>query len=279
MCITVRPSFLNNTITGIFFSEKDKNHYLIYQNTATNESTDTPGNCMPLYIRGTNAEAINTQDFKGFAKEIVDKYIIKLDEGSRSRGVVSKGGTITLQICGDYEILFCSGANREDIKNSFSLVSEDKRTIISDELLDFYLKRFDDCTLVLCFFNNTTAKVMDPILIKYKPTDFEYAIIPGADSHDGTPPKREMIERNHFLITGYDKDVINNYENKYSGPMYQVLKDSFNVPDFLRNMYFFVNTDFQYGKHLNGDWQVYFNEEINIFGHKTNINLQFAEIE
>ncbi len=238
MCITSGPANLSDT--KIMSIKLDEEYHLIaYSNSVENYSKHT--NSMILAVPGTltQTDFYDTTLYAKFLEEIEEFRKPRTKSISRSIDPESDDLSFENFQIGMYNIFLSNSA--ELIDKAIGELPEDKRPIISTELLDFFKNHYAGWSFVVCVFDNAKKIDAQPIMFKYKPFDKDMLFFPGMDSHDGNAPNLEAKVRvDHYLIS----------ELKGVGEM--EFSSQTLVPDILQNLEL-------YGVHeqtikQNGDW-------------------------
>ncbi len=199
MCISTAPAELNSTKIGFVADFTTKLHHLFYANSVQNLS-DGP-NAMILPIPGVIQKIHDTTDFGNFMEDIA-RHFAPVYRGTKLGTGISKG--VSIVEVGAYTVLSCDSIDPEAIAKALQLVPENKRPTISADLLNWYRDFYGSkANLAICCFDSKQLTKAQPIWIEYKPKDFEMGFMPGADSHDGTPPRMGvLVDRDHQLFFG-----------------------------------------------------------------------------
>lgn len=211
MCITLEDSKMNGTTVGGTVNYKARTHIMLYKNNVKNLSGGP--NAMVLPIMGKVLKVTDTTHFNNFMDEIVQQ----LSETRGAKGMM-RGSIKTYQV-GAYTILEAENATPKAIIKAIDKLKPHQRPAMKDELLKWYKEHYGNPTLLLCCFTGTDTLNSQPIMVEYKPRNFNSFFIPGADDHHGKIPNLGLkTDRDHTLIFGqYKKPVfINGKSVKFS---------------------------------------------------------------
>lgn len=200
MCITVNHAALSKTkILSLPIS--NGNHFIAYSNSVKNLSGKP--NAMILAIPGKTQPSWfhNTEKYKDFLTEITEKATIDHWTGSRSRGLKSKGVTLSFEQfeLGMYTIgLADSFEGAEEFINS---LSAEKKLEVGDELKKFFKTEYAGWSFAVCCFDSTKAIDAQPIAFEYTPFHKDFLYFPSLDAHDGgAPDLAKNVRTDHTII-------------------------------------------------------------------------------
>lgn len=239
--MSARPAHFSKTKI-LTMPLKNGNHFTAYENNAENLSKEP--NCMILPIPGVTKPEwfINTATYNKFLTEIV-KNTTPQSRGLSLFASASKSKGFTRFQLGMYNVGLCSGV--VGITEFLETHIPSERPMVSDELLVFFRDTYDTrigaWSFAVCVFSGTENMKSQPIAYEYTPNDDRTFFYPTMDSHDGTAPKKERVERDHSLIT---PTQFNQYYEK---------NDFFSqeVPEFIMNQAYHSHEDD--GRSQNGD--------------------------
>lgn len=200
MCISTAFADLSSTKIGFVADYTTKLHHLFYANNVQNLSNGP--NAMILPIPGVIQKIHDTTPFNNFMEDISRRFAPPIFRSSKLGASVAKG--ITIEEVGAYTVLRCPLINAKAILQALQLVPKNKRPALSSELISWYRDFYGKQTnLAICCFDSKQMIKAQPIWIEYQPNDFAIGFYPGADSHDGTPPKiGSTVDRDQQLFFG-----------------------------------------------------------------------------
>jgi hypothetical protein len=242
MCISTAPAELFGTKIGFVADYTTKLHHLFYANSVQNLSNGP--NAMILPIPGVIQKIHDTTDFGNFMEDISHAFAPPMMRSGKLGASVAKG--ITIEEVGAYTVLRCPVINAFAIEAALKQVPENKRPAISSALITWYRDFYGAQThLAICCFDSKQMIKAQPIWIEYQPNDFAIGFYPGADSHDGTPPKiGKLIDRDQQLFFGA---VLNDQPGN--------VQFSQSVPFPIKNANW-LNVGNVQGLGQNGDWYI-----------------------
>jgi hypothetical protein len=229
MCITVNHAALSKTKI-LSLPIPNGNHFIAYSNSVKNLSGKP--NAMILAIPGKTKSSWfhNTEKYKDFLTEIAEKATIEHWIGSKSRGLKSKGVTLSFEQfeLGMYTIgLADSFDGAEDFINS---LPDNKKPEVGEELKNFFKTEYAGWSFAVCCFDSTKAIDAQPIAFEYTPFNKDFLYFPSLDAHDGEAPDlTKSVRTDHTIIfehTGY-----RNVEQTY---YMESIKLDAPVPEFLQ---------------------------------------------
>ncbi len=243
MCITVNTAALSKTKI-LSLPLENGNHFIAYSNSVKNESGKP--NAMILPIPGETTQSLfhNTENYKNFLDDIIEKA--EWDEwcGMRSRGFLSKGLSVERFKLGIYDIVLTK--NFDDVKKAIAEFPEEKRPEISEELQSFFQEKYAGWSFAVCFFDTNETSSSQPIAFEYKPFGGgRFIYFPTMDAHDGKAPKvGGMVPVDHTFIYEHTGPMTRKYYLEH-------IELGENVPEFLqKRKYRYVEMK---GHELNND--------------------------
>lgn len=230
MCITVNEAELSNTKI-LSLPLNNGRHFIAYSNKAVN--TSGKPNAMILPIPGaTKPEWFhNTEQYKDFIDEIIDKCQMKKYEGWEERGFLSKGldGELSFETftLGMYTVGLAKDFS--GIREFLDQLSEDKRPVVSEELKNFFETQYAGWAFAVCVFDSGKAIDAQPIAFEYEPFAYNLIYFPTVDSHNGKAPNLDdLVDVDHTFIYEHTGEMTKNYYQK------SVILETAEIPPFLK---------------------------------------------
>lgn len=201
MCITTARAELSKTKIGLIADYITRLHHLFYANNVQNLS-DGP-NCMILPIPGQIKKLHDTTPYNKFMDELDRAFPPRQMRSSDSRSL-SASKSITIEQVGAYTVVRCESIDANAIQKALETLPENIQPKIGLPLLKWYEEFYGKGhQLILCCFNNKELKQAQPVYVEYVPINFSIGFFPGADSHDGNPPRMgKPVDRDHVLFFG-----------------------------------------------------------------------------
>lgn len=244
MCITINHASLAKTKI-LSLPLKNGNHFISYSNVVRNRSGKP--NAMILAIPGKTQPSWfhNTEKYKNFMNEIIEKATIDNWMGILSKGVRSRGMTLSFESfeLGMYTIgLADSFDGAEEFINS---LSQEKKPEIGEELKTFFRNEYKGWSFAVCCFDSNKTIDSQPIAFEYTPFHPDFLYFPSLDAHDGKAPRLNFnVDVDHTIIFEHTGEMREDY-------ILDTIKLDADVPSFLQDRkYRFVNMN---GSAKNGD--------------------------
>ena len=113
---------------------------------------------------------------------------------------------------GSYTVVLANDIS--DVSDALQLVSESKRSSISEEFLEGYSKLYPKQPIAVCCWEGQVQT--EPLLWWYEPTDKNKLFAPTMDSHDGNAPdKNAIVEADHIISAGSNLQIYTANKVKY----------------------------------------------------------------
>lgn len=174
---------------------------LIYQNTVVSFAGP---NAMLLHLP-TEAQVgpenfIDTGRFSHILDDMVDAVTPR---PRHTMGFGTRGLTMSsVQVfdVGIYTVVLAR--NAADIPAALHLVPTEKRPALNPDLFKFYERAYPNFAVALCCFNNSKNAQAEPIMVWYRPTQFDGTYrLPAIDCHSGAVPNLyEKVNVDHWLF-------------------------------------------------------------------------------
>jgi hypothetical protein len=201
MCISSRPAHLSKTKI-LTMPLANGNHFTAYENKVENLVNEP--NCMILPIPGrTKPEYfVDTTLYNKFLTEIVQNSHKEFRTRGKKSLSLSKGFD-SFEL-GQYQIGLCNGY--QSMSEFILSLTEENRPVVSVELMKFFIDHYHGWSFAVCTFAANAKLEAQPIAYEYKPFQNDWLFYPAMDSHDGTAPKEQGVERDHTLIKPYSSE-------------------------------------------------------------------------
>jgi hypothetical protein len=124
-----------------------------------------------------------------------------------TRGFDEVPKSISVYEIGLYTVVISNNANTEAVMQVIEKkVPADRLPSIDPQLIDWFAKMYNGWPLIIACFANTASEWSVPFGVFYDPIWPDLIFVPGADAHDGEPPKIGLpVDVNHVLMFGADK--------------------------------------------------------------------------
>jgi hypothetical protein len=230
MCITVNEAKLSKTKI-LSLPIDNGRHFIAYSNKVINTSgkpnamiLPIPGNTKPEWFH-------NTEKYKGFIDEIIDKCQMKKYEGWEERGFLSKGLSDELSF-ETFELgMYTVGLAKDfsGIREFIDQLPEEKRPEISEELKEFFETQYAGWSFAVCVFGSDKAIDAQPIAFEYEPFAYNLIYFPTVDSHNGKAPNlNDFVDVDHTFIYEHTGEMTKKYYQN------SVVLDTPEIPVFLK---------------------------------------------
>lgn len=244
MCITIDTAHLAKTkILSMVLN--DKEHLIAYSNDVQNLSNRK--NSMIFAVPGD----ISQKDFYDTTKyaDFLEELSAKAQDLYASKGIKSRGSTLNAIESfklGIYDIKLGK------TKDLIDYIANSSGLSISQSLLNFYIEKYPNDTLVMCEFDNDKKSSAQPIMFKYTPFNYDVLYFPMMDAHDGNAPKDKSVDRDHTVIWHHPSSDKNKIFDK------NISFDA-EVPEELNNKNY-IKMKYEHD-YPNGDLYIYYKEE------------------
>lgn len=243
MCITIDTAHLAKTkILSMVLN--DKEHLIAYSNDVQNLSNRK--NSMIFAVPGdmTQKDFYDTTKYADFLEELSDKAQNLIEsKGIKSRGILSVIESFKLGI---YDIKLGK------TKDLVDYIVKSSGMSIYQSLLNFYVEKYPNDTLVMCEFDNDKKSSAQPIMFKYTPFDYDVLYFPMMDAHDGSAPENKLVDRDHTVIWHFPSSEKNKMFDR------NVIFNA-KVPEEIDNKNY-IKMQFEH-EHENGDLYIKYKEE------------------
>lgn len=233
MCISMGPAEFSDTY--IYAGIRGGEHVLIYQNRPSNmnqahvatrtssvpgmvdlwstpESPVRPGNAMvwpvPSIGRLTKSNLFSLDRAPRLLTDMWARHN-RTESATRgmSFGATPKGIDIEVVDVGMYTVVVVNSANPDQVQEVLmSAVPVEKRPAVNTELLAWFAQSYPNWPLVIACFVAADAQLAVPFGVRYTPIRKDVLYLPGADAHDGNPPKiGERVATDHVLMFGAER--------------------------------------------------------------------------
>jgi hypothetical protein len=234
MCVSSNLANFSNTMVyvGKHLTKDGEIHVLGYQNNPQNLSSGP--NAMILHFPASEAmtekNVLDTSKCPSIFRDMVTAVATRGMGMSRSMTTFGVQSKAIVFDHGIYTIILAKSP--DEVSEALSRVPLNKRPPVSPELLEFYKLKYPGWPLAVCCFNNADVESAEPLMWWYKPLEVyddqgqPSFILPGVDSHDGSPPNMNaLVERDHWLILSTPElnSVNGGYMVNYSEPIPQSL--------------------------------------------------------
>jgi len=253
MCIIFGDAIASKTLGYVGETTRNTNVF-IYQNNVKVVGDDDIPRVMMLHVPTTGKITLHdTSDYNLFVEELKTEYESRLPKTrGLSKSVPSSNDDLSFEIqqVGIYTCIIADSPSV--INDAIKTLDESLQVEISDEMLKIYEETFPSWKIVLALFKNKKEQKSQPFLVEYEsfivdnsdngnktPLLFFPALDndSGSGIHSGIPNLKCDIERDHYIISGFQ--TLQKHINSYKVNIYDTndFKFSQNIPTWLMPKY------------------------------------------